>query len=889
MRTLLIYTTWLVVGWTFASWSGSHTHGQGTNPRYGSRRAKSQKPNIVLILTDDQDELLGSMEVMPKTLRIMRDQGVHFNNSFVSTPMCCPSRSSILTGLYTHNHDVHTNNDNCSSPFWQRTHETRTFATYLNNAGYRTGYFGKYLNEYNGTYIPPGWREWVGLIKNARFYNYTVNFNGNKMKHEDNYYHDYFTDLIANDSVTFLKNSKQYFPKRPVLMVLSVPAPHGPEDAAPQYQHLFFNNTLHRTPTWNKAPNPDKQHLLKMTGKMEPIEQRFTDILQQKRLQTLQSVDELVEKVYNELWYLDELENTYIIYTSDHGYHLGQFGVVKGKSLPYDFDVRVPLYIRGPGIKPRSKISNIVVNIDLAPTILDMAGVDIPGHMDGRSMMKLIRAKDYREQAHGVDSDTFVTTRRPWRDTILLERGKVTKKIRKEMMRQQKKNFLDTVNSLPTISESYLKYATPKQKRIFKECSKPENQPPCKKGQKYQCVQEFGRDLPRLMKCRWKERGRRKMQRDGYLRSKKHCPCGRKKKRMNRREKQSQTEFLMKHASKDFTPRFIRTKRSYLQMIGNASNSLQNSIPVQPFDRRCRVLPNDTVTCDNILYQDPVEWKNHKEKLDEMIEEYRKMLEDLRIYRKHLKSSKPKESFLNEFGIEMNGRGYLDFECEPCTQSNSRQYERKKEIEQRRRRRRNKKRRRKQQQTVDSPLWNSTYWNLPPNEKVTRRDHPACRRAAMDCSLMDNSHWKTPPYWSNGPFCFCTNSQNNKYWCIRTLNTTHDLLYCEFINNFISYYDLKKDPFQTRNAIHDVNYGILQQLHEQLNAMRACEGSKECNKAGLFSIRMSGRHNRPRFDSLLTNTAVRSNLYPSVHRRWYCLLICFELYLINRFSQHHSI
>uniref|UniRef100_H2YCP4 Sulfatase N-terminal domain-containing protein n=1 Tax=Ciona savignyi TaxID=51511 RepID=H2YCP4_CIOSA len=373
---------------------------------------RSRKPNIVIFLTDDQDVLLGSMDVMKHTRERFIKKGATFNNAFTTSPICCPSRSSFLTGcLYSHNHNVLTNNDNCSSIAWQVKHESRSFATYLNKTGYTTAYFGKYLNEYNGSYVPQGWDNWVGLIRNSRYYNYTLRVNSVKESHRNSYEKDYFTDLIVNRSMEYFQERKNVDPDTPILSILSFPAPHGSEDGAPQYQHLYANVTSHITPSFDYGPNLDKHWIIsRIKVPMDETQHRFSATLQQKRLQTLRSVDDAVDRFVTMLEDTGELNNTYLLYTSDHGFHIGQFGLAKGKSMPYDFDIRVPLFMRGPGIEEGMSVNEIVLNIDMAPTILGIAGVDVPDWMDGRNFMPIVKR---------------LPVNPPWRDSFLVERGKI--------------------------------------------------------------------------------------------------------------------------------------------------------------------------------------------------------------------------------------------------------------------------------------------------------------------------------------------------------------------------------------------------------------------------------------------------------------------------------
>jgi arylsulfatase A-like enzyme len=351
-----------------------------------------ERPNIVLIVTDDQDTR--SLDAMPAVRARIGQEGIAFENAFVSESLCCPSRATLLTGLYAHNHGVRSNVPPAGGFPAFRSREPSTLATWLQKAGYRTALLGKYLNGYPAPgeerHVPPGWDEWQAVFSSRgsdNYFDYTINENGTLVE----YGHaaaDYSTDVLAERAVRLLE--RPAFGDGPFFMLVTPTAPHSSATAAPRHEGLFVGLEMPRGPSFDEEDVSDKPAYVKgqeRVGKreLEQLERRF-----RRRRRTLVAVDEMVERIVSTLEARGLLQRTFVLFTSDNGWFDGEHRFVRGKAAPYDESTRVPLLVRGPGVPRGARREHLVVNVDLAPTLADMAGARPGGDVDGRSLLPLL-------------------------------------------------------------------------------------------------------------------------------------------------------------------------------------------------------------------------------------------------------------------------------------------------------------------------------------------------------------------------------------------------------------------------------------------------------------------------------------------------------------------
>jgi arylsulfatase A-like enzyme len=396
----MVATAWVLV-LLMAACSRSHrASGRG---RPGTSPVKG-RPNIVFILTDDLSTDL--IQYMPH-VRDMQQHGLTFSNYFVTDSLCCPSRSSIFTGRLPHSTGVFTNTgpDGGFDLFHRRGEENDTFATTLRTGGYRTALLGKYLNEYDpghtpgqrGPYVPPGWTEWDATGNGYGEFDYRLNENG-RVVHYGTEPKAYLTDVIAANGRSFVRRSLDA--GAPFLVELATFAPHSPYVPAPRDGGLFPDLQAPRTAAFDASVAGAPEWL----ASVPPLSERETSEISDAyrlRARSVQAVDRLLGGIEDELRAAHQLDNTYIVFSSDNGYHMGEHRLRPGKLTAFDTDIRVPLVVVGPEV-PAGTVSQIVENIDLRPTFEELAGSSPGPTVEGRSLVPFLRGQtppDWRTAA----------------------------------------------------------------------------------------------------------------------------------------------------------------------------------------------------------------------------------------------------------------------------------------------------------------------------------------------------------------------------------------------------------------------------------------------------------------------------------------------------------
>jgi N-acetylglucosamine-6-sulfatase len=361
-------------------------------------RTGPKRPNFVFILTDDLASNL--VQYMPHVLE-MQKAGATFANYFVTNSLCCPSRSSIFTGRYPHNTGIYKNQgeDGGYNAFRNRGHEQTTFAISLSKSGYRTAMLGKYLNGYQpGDAVSPGWTSWfVAGGGGYREFNYRVNQDGRALRY-GNRPEDYLTDVLNAQAVSFIKASAG----APFFIEIATFAPHGPFVPAPRDANAYPEVRAPRTGAYNAAPDPNGPKWLLPHPELSAADMARIDQAFRKRVQSVLAIDKMIADLQAAVAAAGEADNTYFIFSSDNGFHMGEHRLMPGKMTAFDTDIRVPLVIVGPRVAKGRTIAEIAENIDLHSTFVELAGATPAPAVDGHSLVPLIlgqAADDWRTLA----------------------------------------------------------------------------------------------------------------------------------------------------------------------------------------------------------------------------------------------------------------------------------------------------------------------------------------------------------------------------------------------------------------------------------------------------------------------------------------------------------
>ncbi|HEX6228959.1 MAG TPA: sulfatase [Solirubrobacterales bacterium] len=428
--------------------------------RTEAEAAPAAPPNFVIIQTDDQtiDSLYATfrpypgaaaIRAMPNTLDLIGKRGMTFNRYYVPYPLCCPSRVSLWTGRYAHSHNVRGNvpPNGGYTGFAFRAAASHNLATWLQGSGYRTIHVGKVLNGYgdapyeDGTHVPPGWNAFYGVVASDSthyYYGYRLNVNGeihgqfgNSGTWEPREYlvRDdigcpfaptnglpcyHLTDNLTNIARTEMLATP---PDQPFFVQLDYTAPHGdfrrPAGPEPTPRHYdWFRGARHphnRSEGFDEGNVRDKPRFIREAPHLTPTEKRTYRVYYQKQLDAMRDVDDGVKLIIQTLGGLRRLRNTYVIFVSDNGFFFGEHRLLGGKFLAYEPATHLPLLIRGPGIRPDSSTGELAANIDIAPTLLELAGVEPDKSIDGRSLVPFLRDGDLRTR-RPILFESFVET-----------------------------------------------------------------------------------------------------------------------------------------------------------------------------------------------------------------------------------------------------------------------------------------------------------------------------------------------------------------------------------------------------------------------------------------------------------------------------------------------